>query len=71
MKKLSVFLLAVLVIAGCKDQPDAIKDEPARAVTQYSIEQFYKSSDVFGGAFPTDDSKLLVTTNETGIYNPH
>lgn len=43
--------------------------EKPRDVKQYSIEQFYKNVSIGGGSFSADESKLLVSTNETGIYN--
>lgn len=36
---------------------------------KYTIEQFYKNTNVGGGIFSPDEKKLLVHTNETGIYN--
>ena len=38
-------------------------------VKKYTIEQFHKNSNIWGGSFSPDESKLLVTSNETGIYN--
>ncbi len=40
-------------------------------MAQYSIEQFYKSTNVGGGAISSDDKKLLVSSNESGIYNAY
>ncbi len=63
MKK--VFLFGPLVfLLACNN-----KTEDARDVKKYSIEQFYKSKEVFGGSFNADDSRLLYTSNESGIYN--
>jgi dipeptidyl aminopeptidase/acylaminoacyl peptidase len=45
------------------------KEQIAQNVKQYTIEQFYKSSDVFGGDISDDDKKMLITSNENGIYN--
>ena len=36
---------------------------------QYTIDQFYKSTRIIGGAFNTDETKLLVSTDKTGIFN--
>ena len=72
MKQFFFFACLLFVLESCQEQPKSLDEEaPARAVTQYSIEQFYKSSDVFGGAFTTDDSKLLITSNESGIFNAY
>ncbi len=53
-------LSALLVLAACSQiEPPA----------QYSIEQFYDNTRIFGGAFSEDESKLLVSSDETGIFN--
>ena len=63
MKK--IFLFAPLALAfACNN-----KTEEAREIKQYTIEQFYKSSAAFGGSFNFDDSRLIYTSNESGIYN--
>lgn len=54
-----------LGVAGCKDKP---ADAP-RTVKQYTIEQFYKNTQIGGGAWSPDEKKLLVSSNKTGIYN--
>ena len=72
MRQSPFALLLLFFAAGCQEQPKSLEEEPAaRSVSQYSIEQFYKSSEVFGGAFTTDDAKLLVTSNESGIFNAY
>ena len=45
------------------------KESVRREVPQYTIEQFYKNKQIFGGAFSPDESRLLVSSNESGIYN--
>jgi dipeptidyl aminopeptidase/acylaminoacyl peptidase len=40
-----------------------------RDVPQYTIEQFLDNLSIGGGSFSADESKLLVTSNQTGIYN--
>ena len=37
--------------------------------TKYSIEQFYQNNRIGGGAFSDDETKLLVNSNESGIFN--
>lgn len=55
---ISVFMLW---LAGCQSSQPALK--------QYSIEQFYQNINIGGGSFSPDESKLLVQSNESGIYN--
>jgi len=37
--------------------------------TKYSIEQFYQNNRIGGGAFSEDETKLLVSNDESGIFN--
>ena len=67
-----LYSLAIILFFSCQEQQTSSDAEaPARQVAQYTIEQFYKSSDVYGGAISSDDSKLLVTSNESGIFNAY
>lgn len=59
MKKLIV-LAAVALLASCTAKKE---------VDQYTIDQFYKNINVRFSAFSQDETKILVTSNETGIYN--
>ncbi|HET6767760.1 MAG TPA: alpha/beta fold hydrolase [Chitinophagaceae bacterium] len=63
MKKL-LPVLSIIVLYSCSNE----KSE-SRQIKQYTIEQFYKSTEAFGGSFNYDDSKLLFTSNESGIFN--
>jgi dipeptidyl aminopeptidase/acylaminoacyl peptidase len=38
-------------------------------VPKYTIEQFYANERIGGGAFSPDESKLLISSNRTGIFN--
>ena len=37
--------------------------------TKYSIEQFYQNNRIGGGSFSDDETKLLVSSDESGIFN--
>ena len=37
--------------------------------TKYSIEQFYQNNLIGGGSFSNDETKLLVSSNKSGIFN--
>lgn len=59
-----------LLLSACSENEKSAKEDTApREVKSYTIEQFYKSSSTGGGAFSADGSKLLVGSNETGIFN--
>ncbi|HKZ68180.1 MAG TPA: alpha/beta fold hydrolase [Chitinophagaceae bacterium] len=68
MKRLLSALPAILLFSCASDDK---KEETPRDVKQYSIEQFYKSTQVGGGSISSDDTKLLVSSNESGIYNAY
>jgi len=67
MKKLAV-LSAILLIWGCKEQKPA---EPSIAETMktYTIKQMMDNEAIGGGSFSPDNSKLLISSNRSGIYN--
>lgn len=60
--KTTVYLLLLLLAAGCSEQ----QQEP---VEQYTIEQFYGNTRVGGGYFSPDETKLLISSDESGIFN--
>jgi dipeptidyl aminopeptidase/acylaminoacyl peptidase len=64
-----ILVFSILLIVGCKDKETKKKDDTAVNVQQYSIEQFMDNEAVGGGSFSTDNSKLLISSNRTGIYN--
>lgn len=68
----SSFSAAAFALAGLFFLPSCKQDKPAappREPKQYSIEQFYKTKATGAGIFSPDEQKLLVHTNESGIYN--
>lgn len=61
----------VLFFVSCKE--DTTKKEPLaqKEIKQYTIEQFMDNESVRGGSFSHDNSKLLISSNKTGIYNAY
>ena len=45
--------------------------EAPRDVPEYTIEEFLGNTSIFGASFAPDDSKILVSSDETGIYNAY
>ncbi|UCD25635.1 MAG: S9 family peptidase [Gemmatimonadota bacterium] len=43
----------------------------ARSVQHYSVADFYENDQFFGASFSPDNSKLLVTSNVSGVYNAY
>lgn len=60
MKQLS-FLLGIFLLISCGTEQRDIK--------KYSIEQFYKNTRLYGGTFSPDETRLLVSSDESGIFN--
>lgn len=67
MKQLTA-LLTIALIWGCKEDKPA---EPKIADTMktYTIEQMMDNEAIGGGSFSPDNSKLLISSNRSGIYN--
>ena len=63
MKKTVFYLLVLLGFMACQTKTEQVE------VKKYSIEQFYKNLQIYGGQFSFDESNLLVTSNETDIFN--
>ena len=61
--KSKIKFLPLLLCLACA----SINETPK--VASYSIEQFYKNIKIGGGSFSPDETKLLVNSNETGIFN--
>lgn len=59
----------IISFLSCKNNTEKEIKETPKQITEYSIEQFYKNINVSGGTFNNDETKLLVSSNETGIYN--
>ena len=70
MKRIPLLIAIACSIVACQEQP-TVKEPEAKQVAQYTIEQFYKSTNVGGGSISSDDKKLLVNSNESGIYNAY
>ncbi|GAA3614395.1 S9 family peptidase [Flavivirga amylovorans] len=66
MNKLVTLVLLVLFIS-CKKEKQT--KEVALNLKEYTIEQFMDNEAVGGGSFSPDKSKLLVSSNRSGIYN--
>lgn len=60
---------ALLVLLALAFSACAKKGETRKDVKQYSIDQFYKNKQIGGGLFSPDEKRLLVTSDESGIYN--
>ncbi|WP_228851116.1 S9 family peptidase [Aegicerativicinus sediminis] len=69
MKNHFLCLFLLLAALSCKtDEKETGNAEP-REIGNYSIEQFMDIEGIGGGSFSHDNSKLLIGSNRSGIYN--
>lgn len=69
MKRLSILSILMLgfFLLSCNTQKTSETTEAE--LTKYTIEEFYNNINYSGGYFSHDESKLLVSSNASGIYN--
>jgi dipeptidyl aminopeptidase/acylaminoacyl peptidase len=63
MKK-SYFTILVMFIA-------CAPTEPLNQVPNYTIEQFMATTQIYGGDFSSDETELLITSKESGVFNAY
>ena len=66
MKKIIIISVAVCFVLVC-----CTSDKAVKTVQQYTIKQFMDNINYFGGSFSHDEERLLISSNETGIYNAY
>jgi len=67
MRKTIYLLLAVFIISCNNSEKEPIKH--VQNLKNYTINQFMDNESVRGGSFSPDKTKLLITSNRTGVYN--
>ena len=68
MNKVIYLLLGISLLISCKNEPKQTENEVVK-VESYTIEQLMDNEAVNGGSFSHDNSKLLISSNRTGIFN--
>jgi dipeptidyl aminopeptidase/acylaminoacyl peptidase len=68
MKK-TIWILVFAITWGCKQEKTETEPNIAETLKTYTIKQMMDNENVFGGSFSPDKSKLLVSSNRSGIYN--
>jgi dipeptidyl aminopeptidase/acylaminoacyl peptidase len=58
-----IFVFLFFSVAGAQNP------KKSGQVKQYTIEQFLTTTNITGSSFSPDDSKILFTSNKSGIYN--
>lgn len=60
--RILLLITALAVLNACTQTSEYVPQT-------YSIEQFYKNTRIGGGSFSQDDQKLLISSDESGIFN--
>ncbi len=68
MKNFSLIFSALLLFVACKNNKNEEIKEIAEVKT-YSIEQFMGNENAFANGFSPDKSKVLITSNRSGVFN--
>jgi dipeptidyl aminopeptidase/acylaminoacyl peptidase len=62
--RLFIYLaILAIVFSACNEA------KPTQEVKQYTIEQFFKTEGIAGGSFNKDETKILVSSNRSNIFN--
>ncbi|WP_224490872.1 S9 family peptidase [Robertkochia flava] len=69
MKSFFYTTLLSLILFSCKQDKADGSQTDNREVSQYSIEQFMNNEEAWGNGFNHDNSKVLLTSNRSGIFN--
>ena len=71
MRKISVpvILVAILATIGCAGPQADTEDNRTAPSKTYTMEQFMETISIGGNSFNPTEARLLVSSNETGIYN--
>jgi hypothetical protein len=64
LKQFSAALLLIILFISCNQKPE----QTSRMPKQYSIQQLYNNVAVEAADFSTDETKVLVDNNSTGIF---
>ncbi|MDC8000506.1 S9 family peptidase [Aequorivita todarodis] len=68
MKNFSLIFSALLLLVACKNNQNEEPKDVAEVKT-YSIEQFMGNENAFANGFSPDKSKVLITSNRSGVFN--
>ena len=69
MKWARTFGVLAVVVSAASTLPATI--EAQRQPKQYTIEQFLNTTSISGASFSADESRILFSSNKTGIWNAY
>ncbi len=68
---LAGILLAAITLWQCGPPKPAATENEQKAPKQYTIAQFMNTTRLTGSAFSPDESKVMFTSNQSGIFNAY
>jgi dipeptidyl aminopeptidase/acylaminoacyl peptidase len=71
MKWIAPFILASAIAAGQTSPAQNVREATRRPAKQYTMEQFLDTTSISGGFFSADESRILFSSNKTGIWNAY
>ncbi|WP_052380279.1 MULTISPECIES: PD40 domain-containing protein [unclassified Pseudoalteromonas] len=72
IKKTILFSAVAIVIAGCNNTSQQVNTpiiQNQSQFEQYSAETFFDTTSIMGSSFSQDGKRILVSSDETGIFN--
>ena len=69
MKTWHILGICMLFLFSCKEEKKSDLAETPREIKEYTIEQFMDNENAFANSYSPDNSKVLMTSNRSGIYN--
>jgi dipeptidyl aminopeptidase/acylaminoacyl peptidase len=71
MKWITPLVIAAAIATGSGQAAAPAKSASARPAKQYTIEQFLNTTSIGGASFSPDESRILFSSNKTGIWNAY
>ncbi len=68
MKKIPI-VCTIILLLGCKEEKKISAPTIAESMKTYTIEQMMDNEAISGASFSPDKSKLVISSNRSGIYN--
>ncbi len=69
MKKIASIVSIILLISGCQENTKKTATSIGETIKTYTIEQMMDNEAIRGGSFSPDKSKMLLSSNRSGIFN--
>ena len=67
--RIAFFSFALILVAGAVSAQAVRPSSPPRSPKQYTIEQFLDTVSIRDASFSSDESRILLSSNKTGIWN--